>query len=440
METAAAPPAPPVLTRAPSHCVSPSALDSAFAEHRVEVTAVLTRRASSIADDSIESAAARLLPACELHDCVFVGHLATDMDSIASAIGAAEIFGGIASRASEINTETAFALEHFGVPVPPPFLEVAAGRGVCLVDHNQVSQMTPGVDPSAVRGIIDHHAMQKGTLVTDAPIYIDIRPWGSACTIIAHTAVAQNSPLRPSTAGLLLCGILSDTLNLRSPTTTRFDRLLAGLLARLAGVDDANTLAQRLFKAKARMLDTLTPHGLVTGDCKRFDCSNPADAPSPVTRVAFGVVETTSPGDVLAHEAALLEELRAHKAEEGVDFAFLAVVDVVELTSTLLLCGRGEERLAVAALGGSPHGHGLTRLDLGGRVSRKKDFMPPISATILRGGEWARRPAEEAVPPEVFGAVVHECGPRGCILRRLPSSSSLALPLPPPLSAAVGSG
>jgi manganese-dependent inorganic pyrophosphatase len=194
------------------------------------------------------------------------------MDSIGSAIGAAEIFGGTASRASDINTETAFALEHFGISVPPPFLDVSTGRNVCLVDHNQVSQMTAGIDPTFVRGIIDHHAMQKGALCTDAPIYVDIRPWGSACTIIAHMAVARRMPLRPSTAGLLLCGILSDTLNLRSPTTTRFDRVLAGFLARLAGVEDPDGLAQGLFKAKSRMLETMTPHGLVGGDLKSFEC------------------------------------------------------------------------------------------------------------------------------------------------------------------------
>lgn len=437
-EVPRAPPHAPLL-RSISHTVSQSPLTTALSENEQAVQSVLKEHAIAVAALSSHESAARELPSCELHGCVFVGHTATDMDSIGSAIGAAEIFEGVAARASDINTETAYALERFGVAVPPPFLEVPAGRAVCLVDHNQVSQMTAGVDHNLVRGIIDHHAMQKGTLVTDSPIYVDIRPWGSACTIVAHLAVARHAPIRPSTAGLLLCGILSDTLNLRSPTTTRFDRVLAGFLTRLAGVTDPDALAQCLFKAKSRMLDTLTPHGLVSGDNKRFDCCNPPGSPTPVTKVAFGVVETTDPAGVLALRDELLVELRAYKAEQGVDLSFLAVVDVVRLESTLLLCSADERLLAEAALGqqqedGQEGGGGTgfkytdasrTSLDLGSRVSRKKDFIPPISAAILRGA-WLR-PAERAAHSgETFGAVVHECGPKGCILRRMPSTSAVS--------------
>ena len=64
------------------------------------------------------------------------------------------------ARPWPVNTETAFALDRFGLPCPPPFLEVGVGRLVCLVDHNQISQLTTGIDQTLVRGIIDHHALQ----------------------------------------------------------------------------------------------------------------------------------------------------------------------------------------------------------------------------------------------------------------------------------------
>ena len=67
-----------------------------------------------------------------LDDAVFVGHIMTDLDSIAGAIGAAELYGGVPARASEINTETQFALEHWGVDLPPPVEDLLAERCVLV--------------------------------------------------------------------------------------------------------------------------------------------------------------------------------------------------------------------------------------------------------------------------------------------------------------------
>lgn len=103
--------------------------------------------------------------------------------------GAAELYGGIAARASEVNTETAFALKLWGVSVPPPIESVLTqhpSAGVCLVDHQQTSQLNKAIDVTRIVGVIDHHALQNATIVTDMPIYIDIRPWGSMSSIITH--------------------------------------------------------------------------------------------------------------------------------------------------------------------------------------------------------------------------------------------------------------
>ncbi len=110
----------------------------------------------------------------------------------------------------------------------------------------------------------------------------------------------------------------------------------------------------------------------------------------------------------------------------------------VNLVSTLLLCSRDEEALAVEAFQCAVDDKHWAA-DLGSRVSRKKDFVPPLSAVLQRG--WQRPPPrvlkaasangeehqchdcadEEETEEEVFGQVVHECGERGCITRRLPS-------------------
>ncbi len=121
-----------------------------------------------------------------LKDALFVGHLVTDLDSVAGAIGAAALYGGKAVIASDVNSETQFALDYWKVETPPRIEDVLKEKpdlDVCLVDHQQTSQMNPCINVDKIVGVIDHHALQSKTIVTDKPIYIDIRPWGSMSTM-----------------------------------------------------------------------------------------------------------------------------------------------------------------------------------------------------------------------------------------------------------------
>lgn len=186
-----------------------------------------------------------------LKDAVFVGHLVTDLDSVGGAIGAAALYGGTAALASEVNSETAFALEEWNMEKPPTIEEVLKenpNAKICLVDHQQTSQMNPAINPDNVVGVIDHHALQSKTIVTDRPIYIDIRPWGSMSTIIAHTFLTHQRRPSVKVAGMLLCAILSDTLNLQGPTTTECELLLLFCLL-VVGEDslDSNLINVRVL-------------------------------------------------------------------------------------------------------------------------------------------------------------------------------------------------
>jgi hypothetical protein len=84
-----------------------------------------------------------------LSNAIFCGHVVTDLDSIAGAIGAAELYGGMPARASEVNSETAFALKLWGVDKPQPIEQLLVDypkAGVCLVDHQQTSQLNKAID------------------------------------------------------------------------------------------------------------------------------------------------------------------------------------------------------------------------------------------------------------------------------------------------------
>lgn len=332
----------------------------------------------------------------QLEGALFCGHLVTDLDSIAGALGAAALYGGYAARASEVNSETAWALERWSTAAPPPIEELVKSKpdaGICLVDHQQRSQLNPAIEQQRIVGIIDHHALQSETVVTTKPIYIDIRPWGSMSTIIAHQFTLCGMKPPGSLAGLLLCAILSDTLNLQGPTTTDWDRTMVALLSELAGVEDIADLAKRQFKAKSQQLATLSAHQLANGDLKEFGVENAATGEG--ARIGFAVIETTDTEVLLGRRAELLPELLEVKAERELDALFLALVNIVEMKSVLICASGAERRLAALAFGGETSEAGRL-MDLGSRVSRKAEFVPPLTIAIATGSdEWLKPPAGE---------------------------------------------
>lgn len=355
-----------------------------------------------------------------LKDALFVGHLVTDLDSVAGAIGAAALYGGKAALASDINSETAFALERWGIEgdeIPRKVEEVLKEQpsmNICLVDHQQTSQMNPAIDPDNIVGVIDHHALQNKTIVTDRPIYIDIRPWGSMATIIGHTFLIHGRRPPIKVAGVLLCAILSDTLNLQGPTTTEWDRLMVAVLAEIAEVKDIQLLASQQFKAKSKELAGLSAHGLVNGDQKCFSFKTETFQGD----IGFGVVETTDDGVIIDRLDELLPEIVACKMEKGMSALFLAVVNIVSLKGTLLLCGPTELSLAKEAFADCAINEELTVMDIGNRVSRKKDYIPAITQAIKKGWTKPTNKEETVLAADLGKLEINPSDPYQRVVRR----------------------
>lgn len=360
-----------------------------------------------------------------LQGAVFCGHLVTDLDSIAGAIGASKLYGGTPAAASEVNSETRFALELFGVQVPErieDIIEKDPNVKVCLVDHQQSSQMNPTIQAKNVVGIIDHHALQNKTVVTEKPIYVDIRPWGSMSTIIAHSYLIRKLRLSKATAGILLCAILSDTLNLNSPTATDWDKLIVTVLAELAEINDINDLAKRQFHAKSKELKHLSAYSLVHGDQKTFSFQNPGGF---CGELGFAVIETTDDDAILERVEELVEEMQASKKESSLDLLFLAIVNIVDLHSNLVLCGPAETSVAKEAfVDGRIPEHTPILMDLGGMVSRKKEFIPALASAIEEGWKWdsPTNKDDNEAPGELQ---ISQLDPHGQIQRMGSSRSSI---------------
>ena len=101
-----------------------------------------------------------------------------------------------------------------------------------LVDHNELSQAVSGADEAEIVGVLDHHRL--GNAPTAAPIPFVVEPVGSTSTLVAEACRRHQAAPPGEIAGLLLSGILSDTLLFRSPTATNRDRQAADWLAGLS--------------------------------------------------------------------------------------------------------------------------------------------------------------------------------------------------------------
>lgn len=203
--------------------------------------------------------------------------------------------------------------------------------------------------------------------------------WGSVSTIVAHSFALREKYLPLNVAGLLLAAILSDTLNLRSPTTTSWDKRMVTMLVQYTQLEDVNMYAAMQFRAKSHELLTMSPYALIHGDMKLFKFHSTID--ETIYSIGYSVIETTDAESSLNRAEELICEMKHARQDGSLTAMLLAIVDIVNLESELLLCGPVEESLAVTAYGGTVNEERHS-MSLPGKVSRKKDFIPPLAHAI----------------------------------------------------------
>ncbi len=245
-----------------------------------------------------------------------------------------------------------------GVVTKTDFLK-SVPRQLILVDHNELSQAVRGADKLPIIEVIDHHRI--GGFSTDQPIHFWNNPVGSTCTIVALLYQQNGVELPKTTAGLLMAGLISDTLNLTSPTATPTDRAVMTRLEKIAGLDAA-TLASEIFAVGSPLL-TLPARDVVTSDCKEYEEAGVRFSVAQIEELGFRTFR--SKYEELA--AALDEFCR----KERLFFSALLVTDINTQNSVLLVSGAEEFRQQIDY---PAAGHGLWRLD--GVVSRKKQLLP----------------------------------------------------------------
>lgn len=238
---------------------------------------------------------------------------------------------------------------------------------IALVDHNELGQAVNGANEVQLMEVVDHHRL--GNIPTEHPILFINRPVGSTCSIVADLFRSHSLTPEPNIAGILMAGIISDTLFLNSPTTTELEGQLLDWLSPIAGIEPQK-LADIIFSAGSVVVNN-KPKEVISSDCKIYDEGN--------FRYSVSQIEELGFDNFWKNEDALDQALEAYREQEDLYFSFLLVTDINTQNSLLVVAGSDELKHAI----NYPQRGQSNIYELSGIVSRKKQLIPYIS-TLLK--------------------------------------------------------
>ena len=232
-------------------------------------------------------------------------------------------------------------------------------RQLILVDHNELSQAVQGADEVEILEIIDHHRI--GTLTTQQPILFRNEPVGSTSTIVAECFFRYAVEMPREIAGLLLAGLVSDTLNLTSPTTTSVDHEVLKRLEKIADVN-ARDFTEKLFASGSLLTHKPAPKAITT-DCKEYTEDG--------SRFSVAQIEEIGFDQFWKRKDELLAALEKYRASHTYRFSALLITDVNTQSSLLLLVG---DEALLSQVNYPKLEPGI--FELKDIVSRKKQLLP----------------------------------------------------------------
>lgn len=299
------------------------------------------------------------------------GHQNPDSDAIGSSVAFAYLAKeawGLDTEAVALGTpneETAYILDYFGVQAPR-VVESAKAEGVetvILTDHNEFQQSISDIKDVTVYGVVDHHRVAN--FETANPLYMRLEPVGSASSIVYRMFKENGVSVPKELAGLLLSGLISDTLLLKSPTTHASDIPVAKELAEIAGVN-LEEYGLEMLKAGTN-LSSKTAAELIDIDAKTFELNGEA--------VRVAQVNTVDINDILARQEEIEVAIQEAIVTEGYSDFVLMITDIVNSNSEILALGSNMAKVEAAFEFTLENNHAF----LAGAVSRKKQVVPQLT-------------------------------------------------------------
>ena len=300
------------------------------------------------------------------------GHKNPDTDSICSAMVKERLNKKSgnenvkAKRLGEINKETKYVLDYLKLEAPKLLESIEEGQEIILVDHNEFSQSAEGIEKAKILEVVDHHRISN--FQTSEPLYYTARPYGCTCTILYKEFLEKGIEISKDDAILMASAIMSDTLLLKSPTTTNHDVKALEELEKIAGID-IKEYGLEMLKAGTD-LDDFSEEELINLDAKMVEKNG--------EKIVIAQVNTVSIEDVLKRQEKLEEAINNRVSKEGISLFVLAITDILNSNSELLVLGN-KANVAELAFGEKLENNTMF---LKGVVSRKKQILPNIDKNM----------------------------------------------------------
>ena len=304
------------------------------------------------------------------------GHQKPDTDAIGSSYGFSYLSnhrpnGALNTEVVALGTpneETQFVLDYFGVKAPR-VVKSAKEEGVdtvILTNHNEFQQSISDIEDLTIYGVVDHHRVANFN--TAAPLFMTVEPVGSASSIVYRKFLEANVEIPKEVAGLLLSGLISDTLLLKSPTTHVTDHKVAKELAEIAGVN-LEEYGLAMLKA-GTILSTKTAEELIDIDAKTFELNG--------SNVRIAQVNTVDIPEVLERLSDIKAAINASMTANGYDDFVFMITDIVNSNSEIIALGAHPEKSEAAFNFTLADDHAF----LAGAVSRKKQVVPQLTESF----------------------------------------------------------
>lgn len=238
-------------------------------------------------------------------------------------------------------------------------------KKVMLVDHNEITQSVEGLDEAEIVGIVDHHKL--GTLGTNQPINFRNMTVGSTCTIVYELYKENKVKIPQDIAALLLAGIISDTLLLKSPTATKIDEKTLNELVKITGIN-TEKLAMEMFKANDA-IKSKSLKEIVYMDFKTFNVDKKTIAVSQVT--------TLNAKAIIKQKSSYIRFLNKESESHDYDVMLFAITDIFKNGSYFIFNENGKTTLKNAFGDTLEQGDFIPDI-----ISRKKQIVPPIMGVL----------------------------------------------------------
>lgn len=300
------------------------------------------------------------------------GHKNPDTDTICSAMVKEILYKkngcekSKAVRLGNVNKETQYVLNYLGLEAPELIEKVEEGQEVILVDHNEFNQSVEGIEKAKILEVVDHHRIAN--FETSEPLYYTARPFGCTSTILYKEFKNRNIEIKKTEAILMASAIISDTLLLKSPTTTDHDRKALEELGKIAGIN-VEEYGLEMLKAGTD-LDDFSAEELINLDAKSLDKDG--------TKFVIAQVNTVSIEDVLKRQNELEDAINKAIEEKGLSLFVLAITDILNSNSEIIALGTKKDAVEKAFEKKLEN----NRAFLEGVVSRKKQLLPFIDKNI----------------------------------------------------------